>query len=168
MTTTDYPPTQDQFNFLKLLISERALDPDVMRVVENCRAAAVAGTLTRGQASELITVLKTQPRKIDAGRDNGTMTPGVYRATDGTLYRVYPARADRSRLLAKIVIRTAYGVEFEYAGAASRFVNASQRLSREEAAAFGRETGWCVVCGTELTDPDSIAAGIGPVCATKF
>jgi hypothetical protein len=81
---------------------------------------------------------------------------------------VYPARADRSRLLAKIVIRTAYGVEFEYAGAANRFVNASQRLNREEAAAFGRETGWCVVCGTELTDPDSIAAGIGPVCATKF
>lgn len=26
----------------------------------------------------------------------------------------------------------------------------------------------CSVCGITLTDPDSIAAGIGPICATKF
>lgn len=32
----------------------------------------------------------------------------------------------------------------------------------------GRLTGTCAVCGRELTDPDSIAAGIGPICATGF
>ena len=36
------------------------------------------------------------------------------------------------------------------------------------AVAFGRESGTCSVCGRELTDPASIAAGIGPVCAAGF
>ena len=36
------------------------------------------------------------------------------------------------------------------------------------AVAYGRETGSCSCCGRELTDPVSIAAGIGPICATKF
>lgn len=31
----------------------------------------------------------------------------------------------------------------------------------------GRETGICQICGRELTDPDSIAKGIGPICAGK-
>lgn len=32
----------------------------------------------------------------------------------------------------------------------------------------GRETGTCCCCGRELTDPESIAAGIGPICATNW
>lgn len=34
-----------------------------------------------------------------------------------------------------------------------------------EARDYGKETGKCCCCGRELTDPDSIAAGIGPICA---
>ena len=33
---------------------------------------------------------------------------------------------------------------------------------------YGQKTGTCSCCGRELTDPESIAAGIGPVCATKW
>lgn len=33
--------------------------------------------------------------------------------------------------------------------------------------ADGRRTGRCCCCGRELTDPDSIAAGIGPICEAK-
>ena len=33
---------------------------------------------------------------------------------------------------------------------------------------YGRKTGTCSCCGRELTDESSIAAGIGPVCATKW
>lgn len=36
------------------------------------------------------------------------------------------------------------------------------------AVAYGKLTGSCSCCGRELTDPDSVAQGIGPVCATKF
>lgn len=33
---------------------------------------------------------------------------------------------------------------------------------------FGKETGICCCCGKELTDAESVAAGIGPVCATRW
>jgi hypothetical protein len=32
----------------------------------------------------------------------------------------------------------------------------------------GRTTGTCAVCSRELTDPASVAAGIGPICAERF
>jgi hypothetical protein len=33
---------------------------------------------------------------------------------------------------------------------------------------YGKETGSCSCCGRDLTNPDSIAAGIGPICREKF
>lgn len=36
------------------------------------------------------------------------------------------------------------------------------------AIAYGKATGTCGICSKTLTDPKSIAAGIGPVCAKKF
>lgn len=39
----------------------------------------------------------------------------------------------------------------------------------EAAAVFhGRASGRCAVCSRDLTDPESIARGIGPICAEKF
>lgn len=38
---------------------------------------------------------------------------------------------------------------------------------REASIRYGREIGSCGVCGRTLTDPESRAAGIGPVCAGK-
>lgn len=39
---------------------------------------------------------------------------------------------------------------------------------RAAAIAYGRETGSCSCCGRELSNPESIALGIGPICARKF
>jgi hypothetical protein len=39
---------------------------------------------------------------------------------------------------------------------------------KEAACAYGREIGDCGRCGRTLTNPESIAAGIGPICASKF
>lgn len=36
------------------------------------------------------------------------------------------------------------------------------------AKAYGLQTGSCSCCGRELTDPVSVAAGIGPICASRF
>lgn len=33
---------------------------------------------------------------------------------------------------------------------------------------YGKLSGRCCSCGRDLTDPDSIEAGIGPICAGKF
>lgn len=40
--------------------------------------------------------------------------------------------------------------------------------SLEDLKVRGQQTGICCVCGAELTDPNSIAAGIGPYCAAGF
>jgi len=36
------------------------------------------------------------------------------------------------------------------------------------AVAYGKLTGACSCCGRELTDPESVARGIGPICADRF
>jgi hypothetical protein len=36
------------------------------------------------------------------------------------------------------------------------------------ATAYGQQTGCCACCGRELTDPESIARSIGPICAGKW
>ena len=38
----------------------------------------------------------------------------------------------------------------------------------ESAKLYGKVTGQCGICSKTLTNPDSIAAGIGPICAQKF
>lgn len=42
------------------------------------------------------------------------------------------------------------------------------RNPAEAATAYGKRTGECSCCGRMLTDPESIKAGIGPICATKW
>jgi len=41
-------------------------------------------------------------------------------------------------------------------------------LSQAEAGALGKQFGFCVRCGATLTDPVSVADGIGPVCKTYW
>lgn len=44
----------------------------------------------------------------------------------------------------------------------------AQPMSMEQAAAQGKMMGFCIRCGATLTDPESVAAGIGPVCKTYW
>lgn len=39
---------------------------------------------------------------------------------------------------------------------------------KEAACAYGREIGVCGMCNRTLTNAESIAAGIGPICVSKF
>lgn len=61
------------------------------------------------------------------------------------------------------------GVEgrWEYAGMASRFVTVADKMTKEEAVRFGHDFGICCVCGAQLDDPNSVEAGIGPICGKK-
>jgi len=47
-------------------------------------------------------------------------------------------------------------------------VEAIARDPKAAAIAHGQRTGTCSVCGAELTNGESIARGIGPVCAERF
>jgi hypothetical protein len=47
-------------------------------------------------------------------------------------------------------------------------LKAEDRLTQEQAAALGKKWHRCMCCGKELTNEDSIARGIGPICASKL
>ena len=93
---------------------------------------------------------------------------GMFKAPDGTIYKVQRAVHGSGRLYAKRLVVTG-GLEGEFVmapGAYSR-IDPAWRMSLAEAAAFGSLYGFCVRCGRTLTDEISIANGIGPVCAGR-
>lgn len=60
------------------------------------------------------------------------------------------------------------GTEFKFVSGAMKGMTSDMRVSLEEAKAFGKATGTCMMCQRELTNPDSIELGIGPICLGKF
>lgn len=111
-------------------------------------------------------------RAFDAGRKRVSLT------IDGA--RIYPAKATGANPGALYVKDTDEGT---YLGkfADGRFVRSRDcsddrahalvliAINPENAAKeYGIRTGICCVCSRTLTDPESIALGIGPICAAKF
>jgi hypothetical protein len=58
------------------------------------------------------------------------------------------------------------GTPAKVSGACEVFATAES--AHAAAVAYGKATGNCGVCGKVLTNPASIEAGIGPVCASKY
>ncbi len=53
-------------------------------------------------------------------------------------------------------------------GAIRKLASQGRKMTLKEAKEYGALYGTCVRCGRTLTDENSIAAGIGPICAEKF
>jgi len=105
-------------------------------------------------------------------------TEGMYRTEDGTIYKVQRAVHGSGRLYAKRLVvhegefsfqKGFQGtkVTFEYDQGTIFKLKLTDKMTLEEAKAFGALYGTCCVCGRTLTDERSIEAGIGPVCAGK-
>lgn len=90
------------------------------------------------------------------------LTEGMYKVGD-TVYKVQVAVHGSGHLYAKRL----EGGRFEYAPGMMKRLRPEDKMTLEEAKAWGVLYGTCCVCGRTLTDEDSIAAGIGPVCAGK-
>lgn len=100
----------------------------------------------------------------------GITEDGMYRL-GGTIYKVQWNQT-KTALYAKELKVSGEGhdaeVWFDYAPGAIRKLSPSNKMSLEEAKEFGALYGTCCVCGRTLTNEDSIEAGIGPICASKF
>ncbi|MEV7675036.1 DUF6011 domain-containing protein [Streptomyces sp. NPDC088752] len=93
---------------------------------------------------------------------------GMYRRADGEIFAVVRGRVDT--LYARRFVPPAEeggGASFAYDRAALATLSESDRMTVEQAADIGRELHVCIRCGDALTDPKSVARGIGPVCAKK-
>jgi hypothetical protein len=149
-TRPERKATERQVEFLADLLNERAHD------LGEIDPAALAFE----RASALITELLDAPRaKVAAhGIREGRY---AYTPDDGTTADHYRVRRD-----GKIVVWTAGG-EWPYNGALNEGLQWIKANPREAAELFGRLTETCGRCGRDLSDDDSRARGLGPVCATK-
>jgi hypothetical protein len=105
---------------------------------------------------------------------NAPVDEGMYRH-DGEIFKVQRGR-ESGNLYAKRLVEIGgkrladederdVHFEFQYAAGAIRMLTADERMTLDEARAFGIRFGVCCVCGASLKDADSVRNGIGPVCA---
>lgn len=189
--------TPKQVSFLESLIDERDLfaSPrffDAVNAMDSEEYATYLGQIKRSlpnlptqKASAYIEHLLALPKKAEAPRSNGSDS------TSSNLY-VNDVPAGRYAVENEDGVLRFYRVdkpeEGRWAGRTFVSVQASDDWfpvkardsrnailakiqadgPREASMRYGREIGHCGICGRTLTDNESIARGIGPVCAQKF
>jgi len=162
------PASAKQIAFL-MSLQERA--PEADRVSEADYAA-----LTTKEASRAIDALMALPKptkETKAPRAARVVEDGIY-IVDATneIFKVYvTVHGNRQQCVKRLDHIAAETVteqpkgKFVYMGLATKHLPANARMmTLDEAKALGRVYGFCVKCGRTLTDEQSIASGIGPVC----
>lgn len=133
---------------------------------------------TRAQASEWITALKerkaanpvTAPPQARGGFPS--VAAGRYAITgdDGELRLYRVDRPESGRFAGYTFVKWIRdgGYESRLSPVQAKAVLAKMAANPLDAlVAYGRQTGICGKCGRTLTDPESVNAGIGPICAAK-
>lgn len=162
--------TEKQVSFIKSLGNERisptgswkwGSDPDYFH------------NLTKAQASSVITKMLALPRKpketlpIEVPKAKPVEGIHVVHTSKGTAYvKVQKALYGSGRLYSKVWSPSAH--QFVRVSGWLAKVNEGTLMSKEEAKKFGDLYGVCCRCSRPLTDEESIAAGVGPVCITKM
>lgn len=143
--------TDKQISFIKKLLAERSA-PDL-----------VTDVITKKQASKLIDELMAMPKvaSSDAVTESGFYMYGE------TVYKVRWNQA-KTNLYAQALSTVGSKGKWIYAEGAMSKIKADMKLTIDDAAAFGHHNGYCAICGLELSNPESVARGIGPVCINKI
>lgn len=162
-----YPASERQVSYLLSLIEGREWPESLPITRDDASQRIYEGTMDRRTASSLIDALRVAP-KI-ATKVVGDLSEGMYRTGDGTMYRVQRSR-ESGRLYAKRMDwdLTTGKPHFEYDKGAIYALTSADRMSVEDARAWGVETGICCVCGAFLTDAKSVERGIGPICEGRI
>jgi len=112
-----------------------------------------------------------QPKSAVAVIERTPVTePGMYQRGDDVFQVVWNQM--QTHLYAKLYVPTyvagkLHKFEFTYEKGSIFTLDAADRMTVEQVAQLGRQTGFCWVCHRKLTVQKSIVAGIGPVCAKK-
>lgn len=190
-TITAQPPTAKQRSFIESLLSER----DVTGTpYENWTPDWDSDGCTKAAASVVIDYLLKLPKTSNT---RGTDAVEVERAGDPVppagryaLYH-YPSTLNRSKALDKqwsffkvdhgkgrwegrVFVTRLVGNPGDYREVRVDYATRSWALAtiaadpKKASADFGKQSGHCGVCASALSDPESLARGIGPVCAGRF
>jgi hypothetical protein len=147
----------------------------------------VRTSYTKAEASAEITRLIAAREDRKAAGSAPVRTPGrvtedgLYRTPDGEVYKVQFAVHGSGRLYAKKLTKLetprelkkgTRTHEFVYEEGALAKLTPAMKMTVEQMAEMGRDPqsalyGTCCKCGLLLTDEESIAAGIGPICSDR-
>jgi hypothetical protein len=121
---------------------------------------AVPSGLSASEASALISQLQAEK----AAAKPRLVGEGIYRrAADGVMFRVQTSKEGRN--YAKLLLESG---GWGYERGAVYTLRPEERLSLAEISAWGISTGVCAICGRLLSTAESVAAGIGPICAKGY
>ena len=147
------PVSEKQVAFLSTLLSERVHE-----------VAVDFAALTSVEASRLIETLMGMPRKVGGSFERIT-EEGMYRNAQGDIYKVQRSRESGNLYAKRLDIM---GGSFVYEQGAMRNIKPSDRMTLDDAKAFGVQYGFCCVCARLLTNGVSVAEGIGPICGGRI
>ena len=116
----------------------------------------------------VVYVPATEPGASTRNKNDQTI-PGFYKV-DGFVYKVTPARSSDRTFAHQLQEQIPNEApEWKYMGLAKRFVPMyADKLTLADAKLYGTTHGYCMICGRLLTAEQSVADGIGPICAGKL
>lgn len=171
--------TEKQVTFIRSLLTERKDMPEAEAIRNLLNTHRVAGTLDKKVASNAITQLLAV--KVPNTEQAGTtatipnVPEGRYAFTNeegNTAFcRISHGKGSwAGRTFVELLVGSPGSLREVKISKAAQSTIAGKVAEDPKAAMirFGLELGYCGRCGSPLTDPHSIAAGIGPVCAGKL
>ena len=179
---TDSSITEKQLKYIDVLLNQLAtkISETPERTVIVQEALSVHDTVksllnihneknnvTKAQGSKAIEMLlgwnqrSFAPRPVPVVREKAPI--GVYKRGDD-IYRVIKGRQSANTYAQKLTVDYNGVPAWVYVGAMVFELKVEELISPEVAAQMGRTVGYCVICGRFLTDAESVAKGIGPVC----
>jgi hypothetical protein len=187
------PPSAKQVNYLLSLQAERMM-PDGMKALSEAEAWLLEKPDVSARISALKFMQKKEKAKIDnwpevpAGRyalyDAGPDdVPGAYSYVDRQdlvkpsygQWRFYQVdKPNEGRWNGYTFVKILIGAPGAYRKEnldADRRVSIMRRIEEDPQKAmidYGQQSGVCGRCSSPLTDPESLARGIGPICAGKM
>lgn len=173
------PMTPKQLAYIESLLSQLATKiaddtsgsevvREALSVHDTTKIMLNHGNVSKQQGSRAIEMLihwnqrSFAPRPVPVVREKAPI--GVYKRGE-EIYRVIKGRQSQNTYAQKLVVNNQTGQPvWDYAGAMIFELKVEELISPEVAAQMGRSVGYCVICGRFLTDAESVAKGIGPVC----
>jgi len=167
--------TERQISFLTSLITERGLSLDKAVMLAFGTDQTETFEIGRRECSQMIDAVKAVRRPERERPAAPDLEAGMYKVGQD-IFRVKISKSS-GRPYAEILRHDAI-TNGNYADAAVWFefergmimkygITPDHRMTLDQCAEFGLLFGTCCVCARELTNPKSIAKGIGPVCEKK-
>jgi hypothetical protein len=147
-----------QLYWIVKLVDEKTITEELRAEI---RRGIKRNDITKKDASRFLDALFAAQSPVAAD----AVTEAGFYAYENKVYRVKAAKST-GNLYAQLV--TAHGFNYEAAKGMMKVLKAAMKMTGEQIAAYGQKTGICANCSALLTDPASIAIGLGTVCGPKI